>query len=392
MEPPTPRPELLEPSGTGSVPSMARGSVQYRWWEPASSLTQSASGSQNGPVSRATTDQPPRASRWASTPPPAPQPTIATSTSSLSAYRRMSRRSRWLVRVPSFGRSQADSLRSRTLTGRPPAAAGAPRRPAVPTGSGRAPALGPLPGLALVQADVLVPARVRRPAEADLVPRPGVRVEGRAGIAGPQAPHVTRRQPVPVRAVARPVLHGLDQRGLFRAGQRRQAPAVPVGRVGVEEGQCLPPRLPVGGHVGVVPAVRAALGQPLVDHGQHGHPRLVPLVEQVVEQRAGDRLLGRGEEPQGMRRSEPAQHDARRDVVPRGQLREHVIAVEPTLPARRDPGPAPHQRSRRSTAASRPIPPTIVTSSGANSGGPISALYRTSRHPPGRYAIPRTCR
>src|SRR5690606_35641503 len=48
--------------------------------------------------------------------------------------------------------------------------------------------------------------------------------------------------------------------------------------------------------------------------------------------------------------------------------------------------------SRRSTAASRPMPPTNVTSSGATIGGPISRLYRVLRQPPGRCATPRACR
>ena len=46
--------------------------------------------------------------------PPAPQPTTARSTSSVSAYRRISSRCRWLVRVPSLGISQAEAFRSRT--------------------------------------------------------------------------------------------------------------------------------------------------------------------------------------------------------------------------------------------------------------------------------------
>src|SRR6476469_7056205 len=37
MDPTTPRPELLEPNGTGSVPPICRGLVQYRV-EPRSSL------------------------------------------------------------------------------------------------------------------------------------------------------------------------------------------------------------------------------------------------------------------------------------------------------------------------------------------------------------------
>ena len=48
-------------------------------------VTQSASGSQNGPASRHTTRHPARASRWVSTLPPAPAPTTTRSTSSPSA-------------------------------------------------------------------------------------------------------------------------------------------------------------------------------------------------------------------------------------------------------------------------------------------------------------------
>ncbi|MFV1359461.1 hypothetical protein [Mycolicibacterium fortuitum] len=82
MDPPTPRPELFEPKGTGFAPPIWRGSVQYSPWDPRSSLTQSVSGFQNGPASMSTTVQPARASRCPSVAPPAPAPTITTSTSS----------------------------------------------------------------------------------------------------------------------------------------------------------------------------------------------------------------------------------------------------------------------------------------------------------------------
>ena len=197
-------------------------------------------------------------------------------------------------------------------------------------------------------------------------------IESRTGVAGPQAPHVPRRQAVPVVAV--PVLDALDRQRLLVPGQLDEASPVRGNSIGVQEGQCEPPSLTVGGHVRVVPAVGAALDQPLVDHREHRHLRLVPLVEQVVEQRGRGRLLGRREEPQRLRRSEPAQHHAGGDLVPGGQLGEDVVAGEPALLTGRGAGAAPHQRSRRSTAASSPIPPTMVTSSGANRGGPISAL------------------
>ena len=62
-----------------------------------------------------------------------------------------------------------------------------------------------------------------------------------------------------------------------------------------------------------------------------------------------------------------------RDLVPAARLAEHVEAGEP-------PGRGaghcslPIHCSLRRIAASSPMPPTIVTSSGASKGGPISRL------------------
>src|SRR3954468_11036406 len=58
MEPPTPTPELFLPMSIGSLPETMRFLVQYRRPEPFSSLTQSRSGSQNGPGSSTTTPHP----------------------------------------------------------------------------------------------------------------------------------------------------------------------------------------------------------------------------------------------------------------------------------------------------------------------------------------------
>ena len=62
-----------------------------------------------------------------------------------------------------------------------------------------------------------------------------------------------------------------------------------------------------------------------------------------------------------------------RHLVPVPGLAQHVEAGEPARPLRGSPGRAAHC-SRRRIAASRPMPPTMVTSSGASSGGPISML------------------
>ena len=106
---------------------------------------------------------------------------------------------------------------------------------------------------------------------------------------------------------------------------------------------------------------------------------------------AARRLLRRREEPQLLRN--PAirdRHRARGHRVPGRGLRAGGEAGNrlPSLPGRQGrarphppgigrpgprAGPAAHC-SRRRTAASRPIPPTMVTSSGASSGGPISML------------------
>src|SRR5438105_752800 len=88
--PPTPRPELLAPNSSGSLPPLMRRSCQYNGLEPASSETIDSSLSCQGPASRATTENPKEARRWASTPPPAPLPMMQKSTSSEGRYSRMS--------------------------------------------------------------------------------------------------------------------------------------------------------------------------------------------------------------------------------------------------------------------------------------------------------------
>src|SRR3954469_2627820 len=123
--------------------------------------------------------------RCSSVAPPAPQPTMARSTSSLSSKRRMSSRSLCGVRVPSLGSNHADALRSLTVMGWRSLHPVRPRLPAAGVLDDRTDldrlAVDPvldLPWLPLVGAEVLVAARVRRAAEADLVPRPRMRVEG----------------------------------------------------------------------------------------------------------------------------------------------------------------------------------------------------------------------
>src|SRR3954453_9959261 len=103
--------------------------------------------------------------RCSSVAPPAPPPTMAKSTSSLSSKRRMSSRSLCGVRVPSLGSSHADALRSRTLMDGSSFDELVPRLLAARVLDDRADldrlAVDPvahLPRLALVRAEVLVAA------------------------------------------------------------------------------------------------------------------------------------------------------------------------------------------------------------------------------------------
>ena len=200
-------------------------------------------GSQNGPASSATTRQPARASRCASTDPPAPQPTMTRSTSSASSKRRMSRRSRWLVRVPSLGSSHADSLRSAhrllivPLRGRD-------RRPGCASRTSNG-------------------SRGRRRCSCSRADRPGrgsrsrstppggsrtpCRRTGSTGSTrGPRAGRASRRRQVLDAPAA--ALPG-------RSRQRGERGAAAIRGVGVEVGQRVPPGLAVLGHVLVAPAV-----------------------------------------------------------------------------------------------------------------------------------------
>lgn len=162
-----------------------------------------------------------------------------------------------------------------------------------------------------------------------------------------------------------------------------QAPRKPctelAGRVGVEVGQRVAPRLRVGRHRLVMPAIGLSFGQPRIDHLQHRHSMLTrltwitALVEQLGEQCPCYCLLGRAEEPRIGLAPEPSDNGSRCNAIPLSGLGEHVKTWEPWFAVRRFDSRLTH-RSRRKIEARRPIPPTIVTSNGANNGGPISML------------------
>ena len=254
-----------------------------------------------------------------------------------------------------------------------PALAG-DRRLASPSGR-PGPPLGYFPVLELSHPQGLVTTRVGRPPETDLVPRPGVGVERRAGVACPQRPDMGAGDPVPQLGV----LHRLDDSGLLLGVEVVEALAVPVVGVPVEKGQGQPPCLSVLGQVVVEPSVRLVESKPVVDQLEDGHLGGLPLVEEQIEQRAGRRLLVLGEETELRGRCQPGQDHTGRLLVPVLDLDQDVEPGEPSPSPRGDAPVSRSQRahyspSRRSSVASRPIPPTIEASNGAKTGGPISRL------------------
>ena len=95
------------------------------------------------------------------------------------------------------------------------------------------------------------------------------------------------------------------------------------------------------------------------------------LVKDLIAQRGGDGFLLGAEELQVRWHAEPGHDHPGRDRVPVRRLARHVEGGKPAASA--GTWHATHF-SRRRTAASRPMPPTMVTSNGASNGGPISML------------------
>jgi hypothetical protein len=186
---------------------------------------------------------------------------------------------------------------------------------------------------------------------------------------------VGRVQPVPVAGL--PVLHGLDEHQLIASRRVSEGGPAALGRVGVQAGQGVPPGLAVLGHVGVPPAVRLPRGQPRVDHVQDEDLLVILLAGEQAKQGGGAGGLGGSEEGDRRLRAHPRRHQVGGHLVPVPGLAQDVESAEaaggtgllPLVRAR-----AVVHFSRRKIAASRPIPPTIVTSNGASRGGPISRL------------------
>ena len=163
-----------------------------------------------------------------------------------------------------------------------------------------------------------------------------------------------------------------------------------------------PPRLRIIGHVVVAEAIELPGAELRVDHLEHGDSRVSVLRRDEVAERAQRALLRRVEEPDRRDVLGAPQDDAARDLVPVTRLREHVVVritavhlrrhaaplARQLLGRRRDPVGAPlgqmvgaaeivrhrYQRSRRMTAASRPMAPTMASDPGASNGGPVTRL------------------
>ena len=110
---------------------------------------------------------------------------------------------------------------------------------------------------------------------------------------------------------------------------------------------------------------------------QDGDLLVILLAGEQVEQGGGTGGLGGGEERDRRLRAYPRRHQVGGHLVPVPGLAQDVESAEPVagtglLPLVR--ARAVVHFSRRRIAASRPIPPTIVTSNGASRGGPISML------------------
>ena len=225
--------------------------------------------------------------------PPAPQPTMTASSSSPSSKRRMSVRSRWLVRSWPPGSNQADSFRRRTESVNRGVTAGhrVRSRPVVgerrqfdlvttATRSGR-------PGTSqcsrLPTPRRLIAPRIGGSAESDLVPGPRMGVEGGARVAGPERPDVGRLDAVPLLAVVPPPARA----GLGTDVERMELDAMTVFGIPVQQGQRNPPGVRIPGHVYVDPAIGLVQRQPAVHQRQNGNFGWLRLGEQQIEQRAG---------------------------------------------------------------------------------------------------------
>src|SRR3954451_7220745 len=123
-------------------------------------------------------------------------------------------------------------------------------------------------------AEACVAARIRRSSEADLVPRPRVRVERLQAVAHHGRPGARYVELVPGAAVEiglREVVADRDPQLLVRKVEGRRA-APP--RLLVEPARDQAPSLAVAGHVEVAPAVALPRVELLVDVREHGDARL----------------------------------------------------------------------------------------------------------------------
>src|SRR4051794_14709852 len=262
----------------------------------------------------------------------------------------------------------------------------------------------PLLGLAMVEmraAEAGVAARIRWAAEADLVPRPRMRVEARARLAADErerARHVERRPDASVELPVGEAVHELVLLSIPEQCERRGAELL---RLLVEPARDALPRFAVVGHVEIAVAVELSLVELLVDEREHRDLRLLSdLSQQVVDERLERRRLSIIEEADRRHVANAVEHDLARHLVPMVGLLVHVVVGIATDHSRCDAPPLlrqvrrlelPAHFSLRTSAATMPNAPTIVSDPGARSGGPMTRLYVGSEKPPGFLRTPCTC-
>ena len=304
---------------------------------PASSETQSRSGSQNGPDSRI--DDPPAAGARAA----ARAPSRPRRRRRSPGRPRRRRRSGACGPRPAAARRWTSSRIAESLSrGTARALAGPCAARPAPGGARRHRIERRTPrrassGSRAVDAEAHVPARVARAAEADLVPGPRVGVEGRQDRAHHDHRTPSRRPARPRRRrPARP------RRSASTSSRRASSPAAGEAHplpARARRGRAArqPPRVAVVGHAGVLVAVELAGGELVVDASSTGIRGSCVLREDRVAE--GAQAVGASaavKKRSGRHVADAASDDRAGDVVP----------VRRRAPARRSPG------SARSSAAS----------------------------------------
>ena len=239
---------------------------------------------------------------------------------------------------------------------------------------------GAFPFLAAVDAQVLVAAWVGGAAEADLVPGPGVGVEGGAGVAGPQAPEMPGVEAVPLVGI----LDRLDELTLLRtppsdeSAGRRPHGLPRRGRPGFGATLRRLRACPRSASRRSVPAsnrwsissVTGTFGSSCWASSRSRRARTVGSSVASKNESWGSVSSRASTTPAVTRSQRPTSPSTSKS--PKRPLLPGVTGSPCASPARQVL--AHRSPSRRSREARIPMPPTIAASRGANMGGPISML------------------